>query len=174
MHFIQTFLKLLMHSLSRIVCSCKTKRKIFGEFWRGQTIIIFSNFCKLQAQNLKIFAKLYRLLKVGYCPSTSRVPVIPLSPVVLIPPPCFHTLVIRWTSCHARIQALLVKLPTISEKIVRIYIASVISLFSSTSAIIDAQSARFFKWWRGWQGWGIKHYIVIKLHLKMKITLNFI
>ena len=93
-------LKLLMHSLSRKVCSCNTKREIFGEFWRGQTIIIFSNFCKLQAQNLKIFAKLYRLLKVGYCPSTSRVPVIPLSPVVLIPPPpCCHTLVIRWTSC---------------------------------------------------------------------------
>lgn len=87
MHFIQTFLKLLMHSLSCKVCSCNTKREIFGEFWRGQTIIIFSNFCKLQAQNLKMFAKLYRLLKVGYCPSTSRVPVIPLSPVVLIPPP---------------------------------------------------------------------------------------
>jgi len=91
LHFSQTFLKLLMHSLSRKVCSCNTKREIFGEFWRGQTIIIFSNFCKLQAQNLKIFAKLYRLLKVGYCPSTSRVPVIPLSPVVLIPPPLAST-----------------------------------------------------------------------------------
>ena len=70
MHFIQTFLKLLMHSLSRNVCSCNTKREIFGEFWRGQTIIIFSNFCKLQAQDLKMFAKLYRLLKSKHKQST--------------------------------------------------------------------------------------------------------